>query len=303
MSTTSAENLLLRLYKNQRLAPFYIIRGPLSSNYCPLLEWAHEFSNLLLQQANGLSPQEASDKVKLGHSDLLFITKEIESEGGSEKNKGRAKPLQDHKAYKVDDPHMNSYFKAVQYGPMELEQKFIFVDKGQLISEYFANKWLKTLEEPTANVTTLFLVENQVPLLNTIESRAITLRVQSEDLNETYPIPEEHEDFSTFLKKLSAHWELPKSARKKLDEYCERPSHYHLALDAIKEAPQLRSWLYQTMNDYMLTPNHTLYAQQHWLEEIKWFDKAETFNNSPSERFYGLLRCVIESTAHKVYGD
>lgn len=286
----NADSLLINLYQKKRLAPFYIIRGPISSTYCPLLEWSKQFAADLLSKHMPISKDQAAEMVKLGHRDLLFITKE-EPENTAQ---------QDTKAYKVDDPHMREYFKAVQYGPMELNQKFIFIDKGQLISEYFANKWLKTLEEPAANVTTLFLVETQSPLLNTIESRAITLRVQKGDPKAFYHCPDKHEDFPDFLQRNAQNWELNKSSREKVDLFCKNPTQYHQLLDALKESPQLKTQLYQVMNDYMLAPNHSLFAQQHWLEEVKWFQEAETFNNSPSERFFGLMMCVMQSTAHKV---
>jgi len=290
---TSAENLLLKLYQRKKLAPFYIIRGPISSTHCPLLEWAQEFSAQLLEQHKSISLEQAREQIQLGHQDLLFITKEAD-----EKNMG-----EDQKAYKVDDPHMRDYFKAVQYPPMDLQQKFIFIDKGQLIGDYFANKWLKTLEEPAQNVTTIFLVETQGPLLNTIESRAITLRIQRGDPGQFYHCPLEHEDFTAFLARCAKEWDIPKGARKKIDDFCQNSNQYHLLLDALRESPALRTPIYTVMNDYMLAPNHTIHAQQHWLEEIQWFHKADVFNNSTSERFFGLLRCVIESTAHKVLID
>ncbi len=291
----SAENLLLKLYREKKLAPFYIIRGPISSTYCPLLEWSQKFSALLLSEHLNIPKEQSSEMVEMGHRDLLFITKDNESENDSD-----SALIEDQKAYKVDDPHMREYFKAVQYGPMDLHQKFIFIDKGQLISEYFANKWLKTLEEPAAGVTTLFLVENQAPLLKTIESRAITLRVQNEDARNFYHCPETHEDFPNFLERSAKDWDLPKSAMDKIQLFCQKPTQYHHLLDALKEAAQLKTLLYRVMNDYMLAPNHSLYAQQHWLDEMRWFQKAQTFNNSASERFFGLMMCVMESTAHKV---
>ncbi len=289
----SAENLLLKLYQKKRLAPFYIIRGPISSTICPLLEWSQHFAQELLSQHKGISSTQAQELIHMGHRDLLFITKD------NSDSEDKAAD-QDQKAYKIDDPHMREYFKAVQYGPIELDQKFIFIDKGQLISDYFANKWLKTLEEPAPHVTTLFLVETQSPLLNTIESRAITLRVQQKDAKNFYHCPKEHEDFPDFLQSRAKDWDLPKGAQDKLNKFCQHPTQYHHLLDAIRETASLKSLLYQVMNDYMLAPNHSLFAQQHWLNEIQWFQQADRFNNSPAERFYGLMTCVMESTAHKV---
>lgn len=287
----SAEKLLLKLYTKKELAPFYIIRGPISSSHCPLFQWAHDFAQQLLIEDRSISVSNAKEILELGHRDLLFISKPKDGDDSYE---------QDEKAYKVDDPQMREYFKAVQYGPMELGQKFIFIDKAQLINEYFANKWLKTLEEPAENVTTLFLVETQSPLLDTIESRAITFRVQTDLPENFYRSPEQHEDFTSFLKRFAKDWTLSGEGQDKIQLFCQRPNEYHHLLDALRESPQLKSLLLELMSDYMLSPNHSLRAQQHWLEELQWFKKAKTFNNSATERFLGLLMCVTESTSHKV---
>ncbi len=285
----SAENLLLRLYAKKKLAPFYIIRGPISSTHCPLLEWAQDFAATLLEKEKAIDKNSANEMIQLGHQDLLFISKTRDSE-----------ETDDQRPYKIDDPAMKEYFKSVQYGPIELEQKFIFINQGQLISEYFANKWLKTLEEPEENVTTLFLVETGSPLLDTIESRAITLRVQKDHPEQYYHVPEEHQDFSHFLKENIQRFDLTKACIEKVQLFCQAPQRPHILIEAIREHSALRMPLYRLMNDYMLATNHSLRAQQHWLEEIRWFQKAETFNNSATERFYGLLSCVIESTAHRI---
>jgi hypothetical protein len=290
----SAEYLLLRLYKKNKLAPFYIIRGPISYPHCPLLEWSFTFAAKILELEKSISSEQAQELIKLGHRDLLFITK---SEAKADSDEGY--PQVDEKNYKVDDPLMREYFKAVQYGPMDLKQKFIFIDKGQLIGDYFANKWLKTLEEPEPNVTTIFLVENQTPLLHTIESRAITFRVQKDHPEKFYHILHEHEDFVEFLGRHYPHWTLPPNIAGKVELFVNAPHQIHLLIETLKESAILKRELYQLMNDYILATNHNLYAQQHWLDEIQWFHQAEVFNNSQSERFYGLLRCVIESQAHK----
>lgn len=282
----NAENLLLQLYAKKRLAPFYVIRGPISSSLNPLLQWARDFATQLISSEKKISSHQAAQLVELGHQDLLFITKAKDEENPDE---------QDGKAYKVDDPQMRQYFKAVQYGPIDLAQKFIFIDKAQLINEYFANKWLKTLEEPAQNVTTLFLVETQMPLLDTIESRAITFRVKGEHPENDYPYPEQDEDFSAFLKRNATHWSLPQSSLDKIQLFCQSPDQYHHLLSSLKVSPDLRNSLFELMNDYMLAPNNNLHAQQRWLTEIRWFKEAKTFNNSAAERFVGLLMCVMEA--------
>jgi hypothetical protein len=286
--------LLIDLYKKDKLGPLYIIRPPVlmqqvdSASSTSKKEqanltstWAHNLSIEILKLEKGISDPEAKELEELGASDLYHIKKDS-----------------DHKEYKVEEQSTNDFIKAHSYPPLEFKYKIIAVHEADKITERIANKWLKTLEEPLTNVVTLFLTNSNKALLQTIESRAITLRLLPETSDKKLEIlPEDKESFSEFLNR-NLQGETPlnrivtDTQKKNLSKFIQSPNRTHFFLDSLKGSRHLQHELYKICQTYAQTRSKGPRDLAHWLEESAWFDKASTYNNAPSERFLGLLQLV-----------
>lgn len=275
----STAQTLFNLYRKDRLAPFYIIRPPVLSTG-ELMDQALKLSYKelclsILQHNQYPNPEQT---LELGHSDITFIDKE-----------------EKHKNYKQDDPGMLDFFSAQKHGPLSLKRKLIWVDQAHHITEKFLNKWLKTLEEPQEDITTFFLVPHQSPLLQTIESRAITLKIGQEF---SYVRPKEPGSFAQFLQeKLSLdenNSETIKALQKALNSFFTNPKFIHEAIEQLKNKPELQSSLFENFQEYWCTASADPRRLERALEEIKWMKRSQTFHNLASERLYGLLSCLSD---------
>lgn len=96
------------------------------------------------------------------------------------------------KGYTVDDGALESVFKFVSTRPLKLKKKWVVWTKSHEMNNTLLNKLLKILEEPPEFAQFLFLTDHKKELLQTIQSRAITLvspneRVSFED-SSFYPL-------------------------------------------------------------------------------------------------------------------
>lgn len=269
-------SLILSAYQNGKLAPFYIIRPPMMSSGSGELisSWAQR----VCQEVFKLENQREISKEDLakGYADFIFIEKE-----------------KDQKEYKVKDQAVSDFIKAHNYPSLQFKYKLIFVQSAEAISDIILNKWLKILEEPDQSVVTFFLVGNEEKLLDTIESRAITLRLKAEKppnfSNISYT-----EGFPHFLKqKLGDEKEsLSEKTVADLSAFTENPLP-HLFLEVVKNNRATRNFAFEAMLDFAAARDLPYLKQYEILKEIEWFKKSQTFNNSASERFYGLLHNLL----------
>ncbi|GEM_PF-2431379 len=283
------EIILEDLYRRKKLGPFYIIRPPVLDDHPnptkQLDEWCQNFVANIISIEKGFDHEKAKEQIKLGFSDFSLI----------EKNP-------DNRAYKVDDEGIKEFFKAQSYPPLESSYKIVAVRDADKLNQQVANKWLKTLEEPIDRVTTLFLVGNNRPLLKTLESRAITLRLRGTAPN----IDQENQiaamDFSHFLKDQIQNEDglgsiASESQKGNILKYCENNQSYHYFLDSLKGSHELQEEMFKVLSEYFEKKATDPKLLDRWLEEIKWFQKAKTYNNSPSERFLGLLQLIQQINA------
>jgi hypothetical protein len=144
---------LLQKLGQKQLAHFYILR---CSDYDYLKSWTSE---LVLEGAKSIA--EHPDKIKTIENtpDLLWL----------EKNPGEN--------YKVQDNEIKSFFNFIDYRSFELPHRFAVIADGAAITQIVANKLLKTLEEPPENLTIICLMPMGVKAIQTIESRAIELKL------------------------------------------------------------------------------------------------------------------------------
>ncbi len=259
----SPEEIILDRYEKSKLAPLYIIRGPINNESVDLEEWADDLSKKLIEKVKG--PFE--DFSQLGHSDLIFLHKDKEA-----------------KEFRLKDPAVTEFNKAHNYPPLELKHKFIFVFNAEAISTALANKWLKTLEEPLDSISTFFLCEKPTRLLQTIESRAITLRLKPKNSFKT--LSPTSGDFHHYLG-----GKLTDKTSEKLSVYIRKGSLHHL-LEFIKAGQEERRLIFDHLNEFIIAHPANIRIKSKWLEELKWFQKSKAYNNMVSERFVGLLQVI-----------
>jgi DNA polymerase-3 subunit delta' len=79
--------------------------------------------------------------------------------------------------YKVDSPQIRDFLKFINYRPLQLEKKFIFIFDAHDISTILSNKLLKIFEELGANFCLFLMVPDNAYMLPTVLSRAIKLKI------------------------------------------------------------------------------------------------------------------------------
>jgi len=79
--------------------------------------------------------------------------------------------------YKVDSVSIKNFLKFLNYRPIQLKKKFIFLFDAQDLSVIVSNKLLKIFEELGRDFCLILMVPNNAQLLPTVESRAIKLQI------------------------------------------------------------------------------------------------------------------------------
>lgn len=163
------KDVLIQKSKKDELGHFYILKTQKTiENKGFLKDWCLDFLKTYCE----LSSIESV----LNHEDVLVIEKAT--------------------TYKLED--FNDVFNFLNYKAGRIDRKFLIIDNAENIKPQIANKLLKTLEEPPIKCTIFLLNNNSISLLETINSRAISLRipVQTTDLEISHLI----EDISLKIK-------------------------------------------------------------------------------------------------------
>ena len=164
------QDVLLHNWSKDRAASFYIVRSRSREH---LSRWMEDFSTRFLSQHLRLHPSKARQRFRQGHPDLLYLSP----------------PKDGH--YKMEEKHLQDLVRGQYFRPMELPRKIFIVADAHKIRNDYASKLLKTLEEPHPLSSIFFLSPNSRPLLSTIESRSILLRLPPAEQPDAEPSPEE----------------------------------------------------------------------------------------------------------------
>ena len=265
----SWETQLLEKLAAGNSAPLYIIRPP-SDGHFQLRDWHQNFLVNLLGKTTGLDSKAARERLKWGHPDLPVLA-----------------PASPGQNYKIEDADLAPLFSAQAHRPLELPQRLISILDAECIPERYANKMLKTLEEPRPDTSIFLLVGGQRPLLSTIESRAITLRLPSER-PQTPPL-------SPSLSESRQQWferEWKERTQGKIP-WPPNPLRFHALVDTLKKNFSLQKTFVEMVIDWHRTPYPPAANKSAILEELRWFARAEAFHNSPSERLIGLIHTTF----------
>lgn len=144
-------DLLQKKYRQDQLPSFVVVKNL----------WTDELEKEFIQETLAHENSDASRFQMAENLDVLFLTP---SERG----------------YLVDDGALESVFKFVSTRPLKLKKKWVVWTKSEEINNTLLNKLLKILEEPPSFVQFLFLTDSKKELLQTIQSRAITLVATTE---------------------------------------------------------------------------------------------------------------------------
>ena len=138
------KNILLNRYQDETLASVYIAHY--DSKSTNVEKWISDF----------LLPLTSMED----HPDVLKVKR-------SEKEN----------EYKVDSNDIVTFLKFINYRPLKLKKKFIFLYDAHLLSIIVSNKLLKVFEELGDHYCLFLMVPDKAPLLATVESRGIKIRL------------------------------------------------------------------------------------------------------------------------------
>ena len=140
------QSILFQKYKAKNLASLYI------ANYDSTLtnpeQWANDFINLFTKIED--------------HPDVLKLHKDDKEN-----------------EYKVESKSIREFLKFINYRPLQLEKKFIFIFDAHDISTIVSNKLLKVFEELGPHLCLFLMVPDNAPILPTVSSRAIKIQIKN----------------------------------------------------------------------------------------------------------------------------
>ena len=254
---------LVARYRNRTLGHFYILNSD-SAEFSN--EWAQSFCLKVLadQEAN---LEKNKRRLTQGHPDILWVAPEDE-------------------IYKIENKDFDPLFQAMAHRPLELAWRFIFVEKPQTIGNSYANKLLKTLEEPAEACTIFFLNTGSRPLLSTIESRAIKLRLLQEKVNSN-PTPNQDEPLNQYLSRWMNHFSDLYDQDQKLSSQLPALAS-ELAL-LCKGKSQNEANLVEGILTWSASHTHDPKVIEDLLSASKHQQQAKVFNSSINERFFSLV--------------
>jgi DNA polymerase III delta prime subunit len=245
-------DILLEKASKQSLGHFYIVEGSgdPEQNAEKLESFVHHLIRDYYQKIEG---QRHSLLHLMDHPDIFVLGNLASTEDRVDK------------AFTVDDA--GNFARFFEFKAVQSKRKFAIITEAHRVNQLIANKWLKLLEEPQGNVTIFLLNPRGQKLLETIQSRAIYLRLPVE------PMTASLEDWNELLKD-AQHMSLASF----LETYQ-------------KNARTLREWVDQLLQWEALQGEGAEHkeAVQKWLKE---FQEMEIFNQPSATKwslFYSYL--------------
>lgn len=158
----SLHDLLLTKATRDQLAHFYIVESAASQAeaFDQLMKFTHEFIRDYYQKIEGA---KQSMQNLMDHPDVYVMGNHPDYADKKDPN------------YIVEEAEQLMRF--FEFKPVQGKRKFAVIPEGHKITSVVANKWLKMLEEPNANITVFLLNPRGQKLLDTIHSRAQNLRL------------------------------------------------------------------------------------------------------------------------------
>jgi hypothetical protein len=156
-------DILISKARAAELGHFYILEasGSISENDQVLIDFIHQFIKDYYQKVEG---QKHPINQLIDHPDV-FVLGQIPTNNEEKENA----------FFSVDEARELGRF--FEFRPVQSKRKFAVITQAHRINSLVANKWLKLLEEPQGESTIFLLNPRRQKLLDTIQSRAIHLRI------------------------------------------------------------------------------------------------------------------------------
>ncbi|MCO4794780.1 MAG: hypothetical protein KC493_13760 [Bacteriovoracaceae bacterium] len=265
-------DVLYNQWKDSKLAHFYIFEAHASVNKKQvfLKKCINDFLVQTLQNQKNISKTQAQGLLTSGHGDILFIRKSDKKSIEYTQKSGDLEPL----------------FKFLTFTNLELKQRFIIVEDAHLISKQLSNKLLKSLEEPSPRTTIIFLADKTNQFLPTILSRAILWKLRDQE--------SELPKFSNRTSVSDSTVNLKNSDSKNaitIKQYLNNEIDLYEVIGKVSKRADYEDCFHIIAECLTNTSEH-VGLKSKALEQLKWWNKAKTFHNSPQESLIGLLTAL-----------
>jgi hypothetical protein len=229
--------------------------------------WLTAFLTKYLSKIKNISQEHASSLLANTHPDIVLIKK---PESG--------------KKYTISNNDLSDFFSVQQYKNWELPTRIIAIERVDLIPETYANKMLKTLEEPTPGTITFLLNPLNKKCLRTIESRSISMRLKS-------PLKIKHQKIEKQNKIQYLLNQFTEDSQKHdlLSDVLLKNKNTHKLAQALKEDHDFKDNLFRLLIDTQSKVSDHFLTNEGFLKELNWFWHSSTYNGLEIERFYGLI--------------
>ncbi len=271
--------IIKKKFFQQQLANFYIINFPLSNDfYNEQKKWCYLLlTDILKQTRPNLKDEELYNMIEVvTHPDLVIINK-------SDPNKD----------YVMQD--LEPIFDFMKHAPMELPSKIIIITNAQDIPSKATATLLKVLEEPQSKSSILFLGQIGRNFLQTIESRAIKLRINnknSKDLLSSNLIFQ-GVDSKNFQEELLKHFINFPELKELTSSLLKKEISLVSFLAVIKKNRDYQDTLFKAVLSLETTihlDNFNYKRKADFLKQMQSFQESKLFNLSIDERFSSLLQ-------------
>lgn len=242
------------MWKSNKLPHFNIFLGPKEDSESYLMDVIEKFLVEVITREQALSLDQAKEILSKGHADILWVNKTSE--------KGRP--------YRVQDNDFNEMFKFLDFKPLNLSKRFIFIKDAHLLSYIISNKLLKTLEEPNQNAVIIFLAPQDSHFIPTIISRARLWNIRPSDQSK-----QNFQDFQNFQQFL--HTESSNKSDKELKEFLNQ----ELAEQLSKSTKSMDiEKVLETYLDFEINVQKSIKTKINLLDIIKKYQQDKVFNGS-----------------------
>jgi hypothetical protein len=160
------QEILLQKASKKEIGHFYILESSAPEDKCPeiLLQFVTKFIKDYYEKIEG---QKQNFSILMDNPDVLLLGSSLNEKDHSDK------------PYKVEEAQVLGRF--FEFKPVQGKRKFCVILDAHRLSAVVSNKWLKIFEEPQGESTIFLLNPRRTQLLPTIHSRAVHLRLPSEN--------------------------------------------------------------------------------------------------------------------------
>lgn len=269
-------------FYKKKLSPFYILK-PAPQTSAPrefISHWLETLLGDLIATQKNLNNNHGKEIVKQGHADIFWPRREDET-----------------KNYNLKDGELSQLFSFMEYGALELPWRFAVIEDPHKLSTTYLNKLLKTLEEPAANTSVIFLDHETTQFLDTIHSRAVEFTIVDESTIGKWETPPKSINTKEWLerrKELYPNVLGHKELGPMIEGFFDKGQGLGELIEKVKYIKGCDREIAGLIVEYE-TDRPGRYKQKEKLcHELAWFEESKTFNNAPWERVLGLL-CVVDS--------